>query len=187
MHRSAMIALAATAVLAARLSAQQPATAPPPPLPADSADVATLDGIVHAVYDVISGDSGQARNWDRMRSLMAPGARLIPTFRRRDGSGYAIRQLSVDEYIQAATPAFARQGFYERETARRSETFGQIVQLFSTYESRHRSDDAQPFERGINSFQLYNDGHRWWIVTIFWQGESQGTPIPARYLVTENH
>ena len=187
MRRTPMITLVAAAVLAARLSAQQPAAPAPAAPPADSADVATLEGIVHAVYDVISGDSGQARNWDRMRSLFAPGARLIPTFRRRDGSGYAIRPLSVDEYIQAASPAFARQGFYEREVARRSETFGQMVHLFSTYESRHRPGDPQPFERGINSFQLYNDGHRWWIVTIFWQGESQGAPIPERYLVSENH
>lgn len=187
MIRGVAVAFAAAAAFTLRLSAQQPAPAPPAVPPADSADVASLDGIVHAVYDVISGDSGQARNWDRMRSLMAPGARLIPTFRRRDGSGYAIRQLSVDEYIQAASPAFARGGFFEREVARRSETFGQIVQLFSTYESRHHAGDAQPFERGINSFQLYNDGHRWWIVTIFWQGESTGAPIPARYLVTEVH
>jgi hypothetical protein len=187
MLRSLTIALAATALFTVRLCAQQPA-APAPAAPiADSADVATLDGVMHALYDVISGDSGQARNWDRLRSLMAPGARLIPTFRRRDGSGYAIRPLTVEEYILAATPAIARTGFHEREVARRSETYGQIVHLFSTYESRRRADDAQPFERGINSFQLYNDGHRWWVVTIMWQPESQGPAIRARNLVTENH
>ena len=180
------VVLAAVAVFTMRVAAQQPAPPPSPP-PADSADVTTLDGIVHAIYNVISGDSGQARNWDRMRSLFAPGSRLIPTFRRRDGSGYAVRALSVDEYIQASAPFLAREGFFEREVARRTETYGQIVQLFSTYESRHHAGDAQPFERGINSFQLYNDGRRWWIVTIFWQGESTGAPIPARYLVTEVH
>ncbi|MBI1723785.1 MAG: hypothetical protein HYR48_07750 [Gemmatimonadetes bacterium] len=183
--RFTTVALVALAC-AIPLRAQQPA-APAPPPAANPADVSTLDSIMRAVYDVISGDSGVARNWDRMRSLFAPGARLIPTFRRRDGSGYGVRTLTVEEYIASATPFFQRQGFFEREVARRSERYGQIVHLFSTYESRHGPSDAQPFERGINSFQLYYDGTRWWIVTIFWEGESDAGTIPARYLVSEDH
>ena len=61
------------------------------------------------------------------------------------------------------------------------------MHVFSTYESRHHANDSQPFVRGINSFQLFNDGTRWYVVTILWWGETPETPIPARYLVTENH
>jgi hypothetical protein len=159
----------------------------PDPTPAaNPADVASVDAIMRAVYDAISGDSGQARNWDRFRSLFAPGARLIPVGPRQQG-GYGARVLSVEDYIRTAGPRLARQGFHEVEIARRQESYGPIVHLFSTYESRRSRLDAQPFARGINSFQLYHDGQRWWVVTIFWYGETPQTPIPARYLATENH
>ena len=181
--------LAGTLLLAAALplAAQQPAAAPAPaPIPPvrDSADVKTLDGIMHAIYAVISGDSGQARDWDRFRSLFAQGARLIPTGRGPNGT--VARVFTPDEYVQRASAAFARQGFFESEIARRAETYGPVTHLFSTYESRH-SPGAQPFARGINSFQLLNDGVRWYVVTIYWFGETPDTPIPSRYLASESH
>ena len=43
-------------------------------------------------------------------------------------------------------------------------------------------DDAKPFARGINSFQLLNDGSRWWIVTIYWEAEDAGHQLPEKYL-----
>jgi len=172
-------------VCIATSAAAQQAPAATAPV-ADSADVKTLDGIMRAIYDVISGDSTQARNWDRFRSLFAAGARLIPTGPRPGGS-VGLRAMTPDEYAERATPMFQRQGFFEREVARRSESYGPITHLFSTYESRHASADGQPFVRGINSFQLYNDGARWYIVTIFWWGETPATPIPARYLSSESH
>jgi hypothetical protein len=154
--------------------------APVPPA-ANPADVASIDAIIAAVYDVISGPAGKKRDWDRMRSLFVPGARLIPTGPRQAG-GYGSRVLTVDEYIERASGNFEKVGFYEREAARQTEQFGQIAHIFSTYESRHAPDDAKPFQRGINSIQLMNDGKRWWIVTIFWQGEDAKTPLPEKYL-----
>src|SRR5688572_18845337 len=46
---------------------QSPAAAPIPA--ANPADVASIDAIVAALYDVISGPAGKKRDWDRMRSL----------------------------------------------------------------------------------------------------------------------
>lgn len=180
-----MLALAAAPLAAQQPAAPAAAPAPPPPV-ADSADVKTIDGIMRAVYDVISGDAGQARNWDRFRSLFAQGARLIPTGARPNGS-YGMRMLTPDDYVRLAGPSLERDGFHEVEIARRTESYGPVVHLFSTYESRRTRTDAQPFARGINSFQLMNDGSRWYVVTIFWHGETPNTPIPARYLTTENH
>jgi len=157
-------------------------TAPTVAMPAaNPADVASVDSIIAAVYDVISGPAGKKRDWDRMKSLFIPGARLIPTGPRQTG-GYASRVLTVDEYIQRASGFFETEGFYEREASRKSEEFGQIVHVFSTYESRHAPGDAKPFQRGINSIQLMNDGSRWWVVTIFWQGEDEKHPLPEKYL-----
>ncbi|HYE66520.1 MAG TPA: hypothetical protein VD966_13110 [Pyrinomonadaceae bacterium] len=144
-------------------------------------DVASIDSIIAAVYDVISGPAGKKRDWDRMRSHFVPGARLIPTGPRPAG-GYGSRVLSVEDYISSASPFFEKNGFFEREIARRTETFGHIAHAFSTYESRNQSDDPKPFQRGINSIQLMNDGKRWWIVTIFWQGEDKDNPLPEKYL-----
>ena len=156
-------------------------TETPTPPAANSADVNSMDSILAAVYDVISGPAGKKRDWDRMRSLFAPGARLIPTGPRPTG-GYGSRVHTVDEYIARAEPFFEKEGFYEKEAARQTEMFGQIAHVFSTYESRHTPDDAKPFQRGINSIQLMNDGKRWWVVTIFWQGEDEKNPLPEKYL-----
>ena len=43
--------------------------------------------------------------------------------------------------------------------------------------------------RGINSIELFWDGKRWWIVTIFWQGEGPDNPLPEKYLrqLMESH
>lgn len=144
------------------------------------ADVASMDAIMAAVYDVISGPKGQKRDWDRMRSLFVPGARLIPT--HTDARGITTTSmLSVEDYIKRAGPTLEGQGFFERETHRTVERFGAIAQVFSTYDSRHAANDAKPFQRGINSFQLLFDGQRWWVVTIYWQAASAELPIPKQF------
>jgi hypothetical protein len=144
-------------------------------------DVKSIDAIVAAVYDVISGPAGQKRDWDRMRSLFVPGARLIPAVASPTGGAMA-RVLDLDGYIQRSGTVLERDGFFEREIARRMEAFGNIAHVFSTYESKHKASDPAPFARGINSIQLLKDGDRWWIVTIYWDSEKPGNPIPAEYL-----
>ena len=187
-----VVFLFCVAVVATGQEKQKPMSAPSPspkPMLAEPnviaspnlADVASVDSIIAAVYDVISGPAGKKRDWDRMRSLFLPGARLIPTG-VRPGGAYGSRVLTVDEYIERSSGFFDKEGFYEKEVARTTEQFGQIVHAFSTYESKHAPDEAKPFQRGINSIQLMNDGKRWWIVTIFWQGEDEKTPLPEKYL-----
>ena len=151
---------------------------------ANPADVATMDSIVAALYDVISGPPGK-RDWDRFRSLFVPGARLIPTGVRQTGE-VGSRVLTPEDYIQRSAPLLEKDGFFEREVSRRVEKFANIAHIFSTYESRHAKDDAKPFARGINSIQMMNDGKRWWIVTIFWQGEDPKNPLPADYLKSKS-
>jgi hypothetical protein len=146
-------------------------------------DVSSIDAIIKASYAVISGLAGKKRDWERERSLFLPGARLIPTATvpGRNDVDLAPLILDVEAYIQRVEPLFADKGFYETEVARRTEQFGQIAHVWSTYESRYREDDPEPFMRGINSFQLFHDGSRWWIVNIYWQHESAEYPIPEKY------
>ncbi len=157
--------------------AGQSAAAPP----ANPADVDSIGAVMLAAYDTISGPAGQRRDWNRFRSLFVSGARLAAVVPDSKG-GLRTVVMSPDEYVQHGDPYFQKNGFFEHEVARRTERWADIAQVFSTYESRHSDADPKPFERGINSFQLMNDGHRWWIVTIFWQGETAETPIPKEYL-----
>jgi len=161
-------------------SPQNPAASQPAPA-ANPADVSSIDTILHAAYDTISGPAGQQRDWNRFRSLFVAGARLVAVVPNHK-EGFRTVVLSPEDYIQHDDPYFHDHGFFEREVARRTERFADIAQVFSTYESRHAADDPKPFERGINSFQLMNDGRRWWIVTIFWQGETAESPIPREFL-----
>ncbi len=149
---------------------------------ADPADVGSLDSIMKAVYASISGDAGKARDWDRFRLLFHKDARLIPTGKNPKTGVAGARASTPDEYIKQAEPYFAKEGFYETEKARRVEVYGNIAHVFSTYESRHAAGDKTPFMRGINSFQLLNDGKRWWVITIYWQHETPENPIPKKYL-----
>lgn len=157
-------------LLVLRLPAQQP-----------SPDVHSQDAILAALYDVISGDAGEARDWDRFRMLMHPDARLAPIFSPKTG-GQQVRFLTVEQFVEAATANTATEGFFEREIGRRTEQFGDLVNVFSSYESFHSLQDGKPFDRGVNSITLMYDGARWWVLSIIWQGEAPGRPIPKRYL-----
>jgi hypothetical protein len=151
---------------------------------ADPADVESIDAIVTAAYDGISGPAGKKRDWDRERSLYFPGARLIPTAIKagEENVDLAPQILDIDGFIARVEPFFDENGFYEKEIARRTEQFGNIAHVWSIYDSRHNEDDPEPFMRGINSIQLFNDGKRWWIVNIYWQQESAENRIPEKYL-----
>ena len=162
--------------LVASLGAQEPVKTPA----ARAEDVKSIDAIVAALYDVISGPAGQKRDWDRMHSLFVPGARLIPAV--PSATGASARVLDVQGYIDRSGTNLERNGFFEHEIARRQETFGNIAHVFSTYESRHTAADPAPFARGINSIQLLKDGDRWWVVTVYWDSERAGNTIPAEYL-----
>jgi hypothetical protein len=174
------LALALGAFSAGAASAQEtrPLAAAPTALPAD---VGSVDGVIAALYDVISGPAGKPRDWNRLRSLFAPQGKLVAVGMRPDGSSPAT-VMTVDDYIARVTKPFNDAGFHETELARGSDSFGQIVHVFSTYESRHAPGDAKPFQRGINSIQLYHDGRRWWIVNLLWHAEGDQHPLPERYL-----
>jgi hypothetical protein len=186
----------------AAATAQSPITAPTPapasllgsiaghpgwPAAAKPEDVGSPDAILAAVYSVISGPKGQPRDWDRMRSLFLPDARLIPATNIPAGLGSTSTHsdavfLTIDGYIARSSARMTSAGFFEHSIHNEIEQFGNIVQVWSTYESRHNADDPTPFTRGINSFQLLKDGDRYWVVNIFWDAESPAHPIPAKYL-----
>jgi hypothetical protein len=170
-------------LMATRVRAQATASATATAtVAADPKDVASPDAIIAALYDANTVLVDQKRDADRLRSLFVPGARLMPTGRGPSGPA-GIRIMTVDDYVRAASAGNPRHGFSEREIARTTEAFGNIMQVFSSYETHRDSADQKP-TRGINSIQLFNDGTRWWVVGVLWDNERPDKPIPAQYLKT---
>jgi phosphohistidine phosphatase SixA len=154
-------------------SARDAAPAPRPE------DVESVDAIVGALYDVLSGPAGEPRDWDRLRSLFLPTARLLPVQRTPEG-GVVHRALTVEDYIRSSGPIIERIGFRETEVARRIERFGDVAHVFSTYEG-YQEGTEEPVLSGLNSIQLLNDGKRWWVASLAWAPARPDLPIPPRY------
>ena len=148
-------------------------------------EVQSLDSTLNTLYGVISGEKGEARDWDLMRYLFHPDAKLIPSGKTKEGL-FKARYLSTEDYISSSGKWLVENGFFEKEIHRTVNTFGNITQVFSTYEAFKSEADKEPFLRGINSIQLLNDGNRWWIINIYWTQESEENPIPAVYLPESN-
>jgi len=169
-HQSVQMPPQVPLFTAAELAAKVPAAKPE--------DVKSMDAILAAIYDVISGPAG-GRDWNRFRSLFLPQARYTQVSTGPDGSK-VILTWNVDEFVRDAGEIFSKEPFYEKAIVNRPESFGNVTQVFSSYESRHSPTD-KPFERGINSIQLLNDGTRWWVLSILWDTERAGNPLPAKF------
>ena len=162
-------------------SQEKPAApAPPPAVPvANPKDVESIDAIMAALYGVISGPAGE-RDWDRFRSLFLPEARMGAVRKKPDGL-FSASTFTAEGYVQRAGSYFKEHAFFESELSRKTEQFGQEAHVFSTYESRNAVGE-KPFARGINSLQLFNDGKRWYVVSIFWDEERPDNQLPPKYL-----
>jgi len=142
--------------------------------------VATEDAIIANLYQVISGPAGEKRDWDLMRGLFQEDARLQAMARDQEGNPRLL-SMTVEDYIERNGPYLEQEGFFEVELHRKTDRFGNIVQIFSTYASK-RTEDGPVFQRGINSIQLIKKDDRYYIVNILWNAEYEDTPIPAKYL-----
>ena len=150
----------------------------PPAATPRAADVETIDGIMRAFYEVVSGGVGEPRQWDRDRTLWLPGARLIPTSEDSTGTPHAT-VLDHAGFIERSDEFLIREGFTEREIHRVTRQFGDIAHVFSTYEWKTAAGETG---RGVNSLELFNDGRRWWIAGAIWDQETPQDPIPPELL-----
>ena len=142
-------------------------------------DLATIDGVISALYESISGEKGAERDWKTFRMLFADGARLIPTGENKEGE-MTYNFITPEQYIDTSGPWLVENGFFEEEIHRETQEFGHMAHIFSTYTSRN-TKGGELIARGINSIQLFNDGKRWWVMTIYWGNESPENPIPDQY------
>ena len=149
-----------------------------PKIAADPKDVSTIDGIVKAFYETISGPKGQPRQWGRDRTLYMPGVRFV-SMNEQDGK---IRAgiMTHQQYVNGTNQSLVGSGFHEREVNRIVRRFGNIAHVFSVYE--YTNDDKSEKGRGVNRIELYWDGTRWWISFAGWDEERPGNPISKEFL-----
>ena len=180
-HRAFVVSLVVVAgsrpVVAQRPPAQHVEVAA---IAARAEDVATIDGILHAFYDVISGPAGQPRQWARDRTLYIPDVHFVSL--STDSTGHVRADVVTHQmFVDRSDASLVRRGFFETEIHRTTARFGNVVHVFSTYEMRERVD-GPVFGRGINSIELFWDGARWWIAAAQWDDERPDNPIPREYL-----
>lgn len=147
---------------------------------ANPKDWQSPEAIVHALYDTISADAGAKRDWDRYRALFIDGARLSVAMDSRIGSG--IMAMGSEELIAQTETAYAATGFHEIPLVTRVEQHGLLASVMSSFEVRLRRSDKQALMRGLNHFQLLNDGERWWIVSNVGIMETPTSPLPGDLL-----
>ncbi|MBZ4418729.1 nuclear transport factor 2 family protein [Myxococcus sp. RHSTA-1-4] len=145
-------------------------------------DVGSIPALTAALYDVISGPAGRARDWQRFRSLFYPGAQMVPVRRAKPGAaGPGIAPITPNDYATWGEDFFKTHAFYEKETHRQVAGYGDLVNVLSAYEIRE-SSDGPVTARGVNSLQLVFDGQRWWVLNIAWTDEkTAGTPVPKDF------
>lgn len=189
-----LLTLCVAGTAAAQTTAPQPAPLKPsiasaPGWPkANPADVDSPEHLVAALYDVISGPPTRLRDWNRFRSLFLSDGRLgviRPDTPAADGKPARVSEvffLTPEMYVERDDPFFRKEGFFERGIANRIESFGNLTEVWSTYESRHAPDDAKPFARGINSIQITHAAGRYWVASILWDDERSGMTLPEKYL-----
>jgi hypothetical protein len=150
------------------------------PAAARSEDVGSIDGMIRAYYDVITGPPGRPREWSRDRTLYIPDLRFVAIDADAKGKPIA-RVMSHQQFVDRSNPSMVEKGFDEREIHRVTQRFGNIAHVFSTYETRQKPD-GPVIGRGINSIELFWDGNRWWIASAIWDEERPGNAIPKEYL-----
>lgn len=150
-----------------------------PPVEADPKDVSTIEGIVKAFYETISGGRNVPRQWSRDRTLYMPDVRFVAMSEQADGKIRA-SVMNHAQYVNGSNEFFVKEGFQEREINRVVRRFGNIAHVFSVYE--FSTEDGKAKGRGINSIELFWDGARWWISAVTWDEERPNNPIPKEFL-----
>lgn len=145
-----------------------------------SKDTETIESTMQAVLDVISGPAGKKIDVTRWRNLFRGDVKFIIRSKTKEGQ-MVVRESSVEDYAKNIMPRIEALDFFETVGNLTIDRYGDIAQVFMVYETR-KTADGEPFDKGINSFQLLYDQNRWWVVSLMWQAESSGVPIPKEYL-----
>lgn len=174
-----VVSLAAVCLLGLPALAQEAGPVEDPDVEPRPEDVSTVDGIVRAFYEVISGPPGQARDWARDATLYLPGVTFTPASVDAESGEPRARTIPKKAFIRGSDARLVEHGFVEREIGRSMTRFGNVAHVWSAYE--WEAADGQS-GRGVNGIHLFHDGDRWWITHATWDDEREGNPIPPEWI-----
>ncbi len=143
-------------------------------------DSSSVDAVLKALYESITFAEGKAPDLSRFRNLFAAEATCI-----RVNKDQGVDRMTVDSFIlsfRERIKSGTLKSFHESELARKTQLFGQMAHVFSTYQKGLNVTDSNQMIGGINSIQLFYDGGRWWIGSLMWMDERPEMPIPTEYL-----
>lgn len=146
-----------------------------------SRNISSIENIISSIYEVVSGSKGEERNWELMRTIFHPEARLILNYTNKEGESM-LYSYSVEDYISTFAEGLTQSDLYEKDVKNEIDLFGNMAQVFSTYKSYRSKDYEQPFKKGMASIQLYNDGNRCWVLSMYWKNETAQEKVPEKYL-----
>ena len=147
-----------------------------PVIPARSEDVSTPEGIVKASYETISGGVGVPRDWGRDRTLFDPNSRSVAVSVDSETGAVKTKSMTEQDFADGDDRWMVQNGFAERELRHVIHRYGNVATVLSSYEGKTAA--GKTITRGVNIFQLYFDGKRWWILSMVWDEERPGNPIP---------
>jgi hypothetical protein len=144
-------------------------------------DVGSIEGIVKASYETISGGVGVPRQWGRDRTLYDPNVRFVSVELDPKTNKIVATESTHQEFVDETDAFLVKEGFTERELGRKILRYGNVATVLSSYEGEYAST-GKVVTRGVNIFQLYYDGKRWWVLSMVWDQERPDNPIPAELL-----
>lgn len=138
-------------------------------------DVNSIDAIINAYYDVVSGAADEP--WEFERDAFIHSKNAVIT--RLDGLGQAESHGLEAEYIPIGLSP--KEDFYEKELKRVATHYGNIAQVWSAFEIRPEPD-TESNVRGLNSIQLHFENGRWFIDSWTREMESEKNNLVTRFL-----
>lgn len=139
-------------------------------------DTKTIDGLMKASYEVVSGEKGAKRQWERDNHLHHPKAVYSYFDRKKQKQA----TMTLQEFHKETDEMVFNTAFYENEINREVRVFGNIAHVWSTYETRLEKG-GKVERRGINSIQLIFENNRWYIISWTFSGETDKDIIPKTF------
>ena len=134
----------------------------------------SISDLLDRMYTVISFEEGSEPNWQGLEELFSSHARITRI------TPEATDHMDRKSFLEMTRDLFeigAYTSFYEFELAREIEQFGDIAQVWSTYETRRNREARDALGRGINSIQLIREQGAWRVLGLLWdESHAESTP-----------
>ena len=148
--------------------------------PARAEDVSSPEALVKADLACLSGGVGIPRQWARNYSLYDPHARVLSAETDEKTGKVNVVSSTEQEFARRSDASLVKQGFSEWELAHKTFRYGNVATVMSSYDGKTAA--GKKTGRGVNIYQMYFDGARWWIASVIWDAERKDNPVPQELL-----